>query len=58
MANLSLLLKAEIKISKIGQDDLPEHPKKPDKYALMLLFAAEKYYPFLESSDPCVPTPI
>ena len=58
MAKLALLFKAEINISNIPDKDYPEHPENPDKSALMLLFAAGEKYPFLESSDECVPTPI
>ena len=58
MAKLALLFKAEINISNIPDKDYPEHLEIPDKSALMLLFAAGEKYPFLESSDKCVPTPI
>ena len=58
MAKLALLFKAEINISNIPDKDYPEHPENPDKSALMLLFGAGEKYPFLESSDECVPTPI
>ena len=58
MAKLALLFKAEINISNIPRKHFPHHPEKADKYALMLLFVAGEYYPFLESSDRCVPTPI
>ena len=58
MVKLALSFKAEINISNIPRKHFPHHPEKADKFALMLLFAAGESYPFLESSDRCVPRPI
>ena len=58
MVKLALSFKAEINILNIPQKHFPHHPEKADKFALMLLFAAGESYPFLESSDRCVPRPI